>query len=77
MDERTRAAAATALIARIKQRIAASQDASTAFYQNDTVIWTADPDSQAFADAHGGALSAPIVDMLNLRLSRELVGVGS
>ncbi|MEQ7129377.1 DUF4838 domain-containing protein [Actinopolymorpha sp. B11F2] len=64
MDPDTREAATTALVDIIKGRIAAGQDTSTSFYQNDQG-WTPDPESQAFADAHGGALSAPVIDMVN------------
>ena len=64
MDEGTRAAAAASLVTIINARIADGQDASTAFYQNDNE-WTPDAASQAFADAHGGTLAAPVVDMLN------------
>ncbi|HEY6739154.1 MAG TPA: DUF4838 domain-containing protein, partial [Actinopolymorphaceae bacterium] len=64
MDPRTRSTATANLIERIKEKVTAGRDPSYGFSQMDW-WWTPDPDSQAFADAHGGALSAPIVDMVN------------
>lgn len=69
MDPATRTAATNRLIELMQGRIAAGYGASAAFYQQDQG-WTPDPDSQAFADAHGGALSAPIIDMVNEIASR-------
>lgn len=64
MDPATRSTAAANLIAAIDQRIARGDDPSYGFTQVDAG-WTPDPQSKAFADAHGGALSAPVVDMVN------------
>lgn len=69
MDPATRAAAAASLITTIRRRIANGQDASAPFYQEDT-SWTPDPASQQFADAHGGSLAAPVIDMLNDVIAR-------
>lgn len=64
MDPRTREMAANSLVGILNQRIAAGLDASYGFEQQDA-LWTPDPASQAFADLHGGALSAPVIDMVN------------
>jgi hypothetical protein len=64
MDPATRTAAASRLIQLMQGRIAAGNGASAAFYEEDRG-WTPDPASQAFANAHGGSLSAPIIDMVN------------
>ncbi|HEY8458271.1 MAG TPA: DUF4838 domain-containing protein [Actinopolymorphaceae bacterium] len=64
MDPRTREEATKALVKIIRDRVAAGEDKSAPFFQEDRG-WTPDPDSQAFADAHGGALSAPLIDMVN------------
>jgi hypothetical protein len=69
MDPRTREIAAANLVDVINKRVAAGGDPSYGFVQQDAG-WTPDPDSQAFADAHGGALSAPVTDMVNDVLSR-------
>lgn len=69
MDPRTREVAAANLIEVINKRVAAGEDPSYGFVQQDAG-WTPDPDSQAFADAHGGALSAPVTDMVNDVLAR-------
>jgi len=64
MHPATREQAAVELVRRIEAKVANGRDASYGFSQMDWG-WTPDPDSQTFADAHGGALSAPIIDMLN------------
>lgn len=76
MDPRTRAAATASLVEKVRDRIADGQDASMAFFQNDAG-WSPDPDSLAFAAAHGGALSAPMLDMVNdvaARVEAEIPG---
>ncbi|MFC4554989.1 DUF4838 domain-containing protein [Georgenia faecalis] len=65
MDEATRVAATAGLVRIINERIADGQDPSSSFYQEDRVTWEMDPASRAFADAHGGAPSAPVIDMVN------------
>lgn len=70
MDPDTRAAAAGQLVDIVNGRIAAGQDASTSFYQEDRGWDPPDPQSQAFADEHGGTLSAPVIDMINDVVSR-------
>ncbi|MER7332887.1 MULTISPECIES: DUF4838 domain-containing protein [unclassified Micromonospora] len=76
MNPETRALAATSLVEIIRRRTAAGEDLSASFHQEDTG-WTPDPASQAFANAHGGALSAPIIDMTNdvaRRVRQEIPG---
>ncbi|GAA1560453.1 hypothetical protein GCM10009789_12170 [Kribbella sancticallisti] len=65
MNPETRSAAVSGLVDIIKERVAAGQDVSTSFYQEDRWWTSPDPASQAFADAHGGSLAAPVVDMIN------------
>lgn len=64
MDPKTREDATNSLVQIIRDRVAAGEDKSAPFFQEDRG-WTPDPASQAFADAHGGALSAPVIDMVN------------
>ncbi|MEQ4205805.1 DUF4838 domain-containing protein [Actinopolymorpha sp. B17G11] len=57
---------ATATITRlINERIARGEDASLGIIQWDSATWQADPDSQAFNDAHGGAQGAAMFDFVN------------
>lgn len=69
MDTRTRQVAADSLVDVLQARIAAGKDASYGFEQQDTA-WVPDAASLAFAEAHGNALSAPILDMVNDVVSR-------
>lgn len=64
MNEDVRQIAATNLIAIIKEKAAAGKDPSFGFGQMDS-FWKPDPQSKAFADLHGGTLSAPILDMVS------------
>jgi hypothetical protein len=64
MDERTRAMAADNLVTKLEERIAAGLDPSWGFEQADR-DWQPDPASREFADRHGGALSAVVVDLAN------------
>ncbi len=64
MDPATREQASAELIERIQTKAAAGRDPSYGFSQMDWP-WQADAESAAFAEAHGGALSAPIIDMVN------------
>ncbi|HEX6445734.1 MAG TPA: DUF4838 domain-containing protein [Streptosporangiales bacterium] len=76
MDPRTREEAADALVKIIRDRVANGEDKSAPFFQEDRG-WTPDPASQAFADAHGGALSAPVIDMVNdvaARVRKQIPG---
>lgn len=76
MDPAMRAAAADGLVQVIRDRIVRGEDNSAAFDQEDRG-WTPDPASRAFADTHGGALSAPVVDMINdlaNRVSAQIPG---
>lgn len=72
MDPQTREMAADNLVAQLESEPA--DDRNYGFVQNDA-DWTPDDASQVFADSHGGALSAPILDMSNdvLRRVRERV----
>ncbi|WP_427892052.1 DUF4838 domain-containing protein [Kribbella sp. GL6] len=64
MDGTVRATAADRLLSTLKQLVAAGELPTAAFAQNDQP-WTPDAASKAFADLHGGALSAPLIDMMN------------
>lgn len=64
MDENVRQIAATNLTGIINQRISEGKDAAYGFSQMDD-IWLPDAASQAFADAHGGSLAAPMLDLVN------------
>ncbi len=64
MEQATRDQASAELIQRIDAKIEEGRDPSFGFSQMDW-SWQPDADSAAFAEAHGGALSAPIIDMLN------------
>jgi hypothetical protein len=64
MDENVRQIAATNLTNTINQRVSEGKDPSYGFSQMDD-IWEPDAASQAFADAHGGSLAAPILDLVN------------
>jgi len=63
MSEDVRTIASDKLIEIINQRISDGKDASYAFSQED-MFWVPDADSQAFAEAHGNTLAAPIFDMV-------------
>ncbi|HZX02816.1 DUF4838 domain-containing protein [Kribbella sp.] len=74
MDPATRAAAADRLIAKIRQRVDAGEAPTASFAQNDQP-WTPDAASKAFMDQHGGAYSAPLIDMMNdiaTRVTRQV-----
>ncbi|ACQ81111.1 conserved hypothetical protein [Beutenbergia cavernae DSM 12333] len=76
MEPRTREAAATELVRRIDAKLAEGGPAAHGFGQMDWG-WTPDAESRAFADAHGGALSAPVIDMVNEvaeRVRQEIPG---
>ncbi|MFI1092370.1 DUF4838 domain-containing protein [Streptomyces sp. NPDC020917] len=64
MDPATRAEAADRLVTLIRSRVAAGEEPTASFAQNDQP-WTLDAASQEFAAAHGGVPSAPLVDMMN------------
>ncbi|MER7332899.1 MULTISPECIES: DUF4838 domain-containing protein [unclassified Micromonospora] len=64
MDPRTREIATENLVKKLRERIAAGLDPSWGFEQYDA-DWQPDPASRAFADSHGGALSAAVVDLAN------------
>jgi len=63
MNEDVRRIASKNLSGIIQQRIKQGKDASYGFSQEDTA-WYPDAQSQAFANAHGGTLAAPIFDMV-------------
>jgi hypothetical protein len=63
MNEDVRRIAAESLIGKIAQRKAGGLDPSYGFSQQDTT-WNPDPQSRSFAEAHGGSLAAPIIDMV-------------
>lgn len=65
MKEETRTAAVTSLRAKIQARIDASGDASHPFHMNDAQYDQPDAASASFAAAHGNALSAPMLDLVN------------
>ncbi|MEF3313052.1 DUF4838 domain-containing protein [Paenibacillus sp. GYB004] len=69
MDEEVRRIAAQALVSRIGHRQANGLDPSYGFSQQDAA-WVPDPASRSFADAHGGTLAAPILDMVGDVASR-------
>lgn len=76
MDPQTREDATNSLVQIIRDRVANGDDKSAPFFQEDRG-WTPDPDSKAFADAHGGALSAPVIDMVNdvaARVRKQIPG---
>lgn len=64
MDPRTREMAAENLVNKLQERVAAGLDPSWGFEQMDA-DWQPDPESREFADRHGGALSAAVVDLAN------------
>lgn len=70
MNPQTRDEAVTSLATKITGRIGATGDASHPFHMNDGPFDNPDSDSVAFANAHGGALSAPMLDMVNEVASR-------
>lgn len=70
MEPKTRTDATASLITAINARVEDGLDPSANFIQEDAGWTDPDPASQAFADAHGGALSAPVVDMTNDVLAR-------
>ncbi|WP_169787714.1 DUF4838 domain-containing protein [Luteipulveratus mongoliensis] len=69
MAPKTRSMAADSLIKTLKERMARGEDPSFGFEQQDAG-WTPDAASRAFADQHGGALSAPVLDLVNDVVSR-------
>lgn len=64
MDPRAREMATENLVKKLQERKAQGLDPSWGFEQYDS-DWQPDPASRAFADAHGGALSAAVVDLAN------------
>lgn len=69
MEPRTRELAAANLTAAIQARVAAGHAPAHGFVQQDK-LWTPDAASLAFANAHGGSLAAPTIDMCNDVLAR-------
>lgn len=76
MDPKTREEATDSLVKIVRDRVADGEDKSAPFFQEDRG-WTPDAASKAFADAHGGALSAPVIDMVNdvaARVRKQIPG---
>lgn len=66
MNPLTRSTAAANIVTAMQQP---GDDHTWGFVQNDA-NWIPDPASQTFANSHGGALSAPLLDMTNDVLQR-------